>query len=218
MTMTKLAADLTGMVFGRLTVLLCTGSKNGSRTTWNCKCECGSSTDLPANALKSGNTSSCGCLARDTHRALLIAKNTSHGLSQSKTYSIWSGMQQRCFNKKRSNYKRYGGRGITVCERWRLFENFLSDMGPCPTSQHTLERKENDGNYAPGNCIWATRNQQCRNTRRNISLEIRGETKCITDWAALYGVSPFTVYNRVRNGWDLNETILRKPGGKRKLL
>jgi len=140
--------DITGQRFGRLVVTGCNSSKRGGGT-WICLCDCGRNKIVDANSLKSGHTQSCGCLR--------------HGLCFTPTWWSWVGMTARCRNQNR---KAYGGRGISVCDRWLKFENFLSDMGERPLG-HTIDRINNDGDYEPGNCRWATAKQQSENKRKN---------------------------------------------------
>lgn len=111
-------------------------------------------------------------------------------------------MIQRCNNPKNVKYPRYGGRGIVVCERWKSFPAFLDDMGPKPTPAHTIERIDNDGNYEPANCRWATKYEQNRNRAGNRNLTIGGETLTMTDWARRYGISVGCIRHRIERGWD----------------
>jgi len=133
-----------------------------------------------------------------------------------KTYHSWAGMCARCRNKNNIMYQRYGARGITVCSRWLSFENFLADMGEKPAGT-SLDRKDNDGNYCPENCRWATRNQQNRNRRSNRLLTYDGVTKCLVEWAETIGISKRTLANRVnRGGWSV-EKALTTPARRRKI-
>lgn len=128
-------------------------------------------------------------------------------------YSVWYGMLNRCYNTHEQNYKYYGGRGIKVCDRWRKsYRNFWEDMGTRPTG-YTLDRIDNNGDYEPGNCRWATRSQQQRNTRLNRNLTLNGQTRCLSEWAAIIGIDPVSLRQRVRLHGA--ETALTMQKGKR---
>jgi hypothetical protein len=178
------ALDIGGRRFGRLLVISraqVTGARN---VMWHCKCDCGNMT-VAAAANIGRTTLSCGCLAKETAASILRTARYSfkHGMSKSAEHRIWSVMHQRCYNPNNHKYLRYGGRGIEICKRWRdSFQNFYVDMGPRPTSAHSIERKDNNGNYEPKNCVWATIAQQSRNTRTNKFITIDGITLCVVDW------------------------------------
>jgi hypothetical protein len=153
--------DLAGRKFGQLTAIRYSGSRE-SKVWWLCKCDCGTEKEIRAGSLMAGLSNSCGCLLP----RITAKRNLTHGMSYSPEYAIWSSMRDRCRNKQNAHYKYYGGRGISVCERWaENFEAFYQDMGPRPQSL-TLDRINNDGNYEPGNCRWATRSQQSANRRK----------------------------------------------------
>lgn len=121
---------------------------------------------------------------------------------------MWAGMIQRCHNPNVRNYQNYGGRGIQVCERWRQsFQAFVEDMGPRPSPKHSLDRRENDGNYEPGNVRWATQGTQLRNSRAAVKLEIGGVSKCLADWSLESGVQASTIAFRLRQGWDVERAV-----------
>jgi len=154
--------DLTGMRYGRLLVL-CGAENDGPFTRWNCICDCGNSVIARTNALRTGHTSSCGCLKTELDRAKVIKFGFKHGGSTTEEYRSWRQMKRRCLDPKSIRYARYGGRGITVCERWlHSFPNFLADMGPKPAG-FTIERLNNDLGYFPENCIWADNRTQAKN-------------------------------------------------------
>ncbi len=155
--------SLTGRRFGRLTVLAPT-SNLGDRTRWSCACDCSAPVSVRTDHLLGGKTQSCGCHNQAVRRAQ--HGKTTHGMSTSREYAAWTQAKQRCYNETHRKYPDWGGRGIRMCERWlNSFENFFRDMGPRPSSRHSLDRKENDGNYEPDNCRWATRAQQLANRR-----------------------------------------------------
>jgi hypothetical protein len=138
-------------------------------------------------------------------------ERTAHGHSKgagSPTYQTWRNMRSRCENPNVPAYKNYGGRGITVCERWKTFENFLADMGERPEGM-TIERIDNDRGYEPGNCRWATYNEQARNMRSNQRITLNGETKCLTEWAEQYGIKMPTLWARLRMGWSVEEALTK---------
>lgn len=129
--------------------------------------------------------------------------------SKGTEYCIWSGMRSRCFCKTHKKFHFYGGRGVTVCERWNKFENFLKDMGPRPSKLHSLDRfPDKNGNYEPGNCRWATQKEQCRNTRRNRMVTIGSSTRCVSEWAEIVGRHPARIHCRITRGMDPIDAIL----------
>ena len=148
--------DLTDQRFGKLVVKEEAGVDKRGSYQWLCKCDCGKIKTIRSDQLCSGHTQSCGCLQKE--------KATTHGMSKMRAYVSWSAMLNRCNNHSCQAYKHYGGRGITVCERWLKVENFIADMGERP-KRITIERIDNDGNYEPGNCCWATYTIQLRNQR-----------------------------------------------------
>lgn len=163
--------NLVGQRFGELTVLSF-HSSDGQNAFWVCSCSCGKvSRPIRATCLLRGTTSSCGCLQKKLVSARFKgnAARLTHGFSKTLTYRSWIQMIQRCTNPKAPNWKYYGGRGINVCDRWLSLHNFLADMGPRPSGKSIDRFPDNDGNYEPGNCRWATQSEQMLNTRLTSS-------------------------------------------------
>lgn len=184
--------DITGHLYGRLMVISPAPNK-GRRTAWNCQCVCGARIVVGTVHLRTGNTRSCGCFSkeriRETHKT--------HGLSGTKEYQQWAGMLARCNDPNHVGYANYGGRGVVVCERWTHYTSFLEDMGPRPSSRHSIDRIDPNGHYEPGNCKWSTRNEQNNNQRSNRLLTHNGRTQNISRWASEVGVPYKTFYQRV---------------------
>lgn len=187
--------DVTGKKFNHLTALRRSHDKGG-KVFWVCRCDCGNEAEVESYKLRTGHTTSCGCY-RDLRRS---ESHTTHGMSGSRTYLIWSLMLHRCNNPNSPIFKHYGGRGIKVCARWLKFEEFLSDMGEAPPHL-TLERLDNEKGYEPSNCTWVSRKEQVRNRRNTLRLTLEGETKTIGEWADLGGVSAKTIKARLQRGW-----------------
>lgn len=166
--------ELEGRRFGRLTVLGKEGVVN-SKLVWKCLCDCGNEVSVVGSRLINGHTNSCGCYRADRTKEA----NTKHGQSRTKLYQRWAGMIKRCTLRTHRAYKFYGGRGINVCDRWLSFENFLADMGPPPDNSMTIERIDNDGDYEPGNCRWATWAEQNLNKRPRKDMRIRADGKLV---------------------------------------
>lgn len=189
--------DLTGRVFHAWTVLG-KAENSGGRTKWRCRCACGIEKSVFTNHLVEGRSKSCGCI-RPT-KARVIQR---HPL-----YSTWSNMLQRCSNPNNKSYKNYGGRGITVCVRWRTdFWSFVADMGDRPTRGHSLERMDNNLGYTPENCVWATRVEQGRNRRNNHLVTYDGKTMPLSQAVELAGANYGTVKWRLKHGVSDSEAI-----------
>lgn len=204
---------LTGKVFGKLTAISEHGADNHGRSIWMWKCKCGNKKAIRVHSVTSGNTTSCGCFALMVRRKIPFI----HGMTGSSEYRIWSAMKRRCYNKNVKQYKYYGGRGISVCKRWRnSFQNFYSDMGPRPDGL-CLERKNNNGNYSPSNCMWATMTQQSNNTSRNSIYTVGNTSLTLSEWCKKGVVRYPTLWWRItRGGWPM-EMALNRPAGGRNL-
>jgi hypothetical protein len=180
-------------------------AKTDHGEVWRCKCECGETTVVRADSVKSGRTKSCGCY----HLKCASARNWKHGLTGTPMHNLWGSMISRCENPKHEAYENYGGRGIKVCERWHDFVNFNKDVGPRPSPSHSLDRIDNSGNYEPGNCRWATTRQQCRNTRVNRMLTFKGRTLCVISWAEEVNKPVNAIYCRLDRGWTTEDALTR---------
>jgi hypothetical protein len=187
--------SLIGRQFGSLSVVeLNNSTKRGA--TWVCECECGTRVKRRTSELLDGDCKSCG-------RACPKRKRTQQ---EHPLFGAWLGMIARCHQKSDWHYKNYGARGIVVCERWRTFGNFASDMGDRPRG-HQLERVNNDGPYSPDNCIWATPMQQNRNSRNNRFLVHDGQRMCMKDWANKRNIPYATLFARLKSGWSVERAL-----------
>lgn len=195
--------DLAGQSFGKLYVV----ERSRKRVTewlWNCQCECGAEVEVRGVLLRQGKKTDCGCSRPP--------KTVVNG-KQTPTYICWAKMIDRCFNPNSNIWGYYGGRGITVCERWRSYPNFLADMGERPGLEYSLDRyPDNDGNYEPGNARWATRAEQARNTRANVLLTHNGRTMCVADWSKETGVSQAAIRKRMDLGLPSDQVLAKCEG------
>ncbi len=176
--------ELEGQRFGRLVAVEYLG-----KYRYRCACDCGAAHESSTGELRTGKTRSCGCLRKE----VTGAKRRTHAKSKSRTYHIWQGMKNRCYNTGREEYQRYGAKGVTVCDRWHKFENFLADMGECPNGL-TLERVNNARGYEPGNCRWATVKEQNNNSSRNV----RFAGRTLASWAKELGMTSTAVAYRIK--------------------
>ncbi len=204
--MSPIRLDLKNQRFGRL-VAIKSSTATAGRTGWICKCDCGKKKLVGTRELTRGETKSCGCLSEE-NRINFIQAGTSHGRAHTRTYMCWKNMKARCYNPNNSFFKEYGARGITVCKRWRLsFESFYKDMGDKPSGM-TIDRfPDNDGNYEPSNCRWATNSQQSRNKRNNIFVEVKNERMIVKDACRILGLPYRSITARIRKGWDAQKAM-----------
>lgn len=197
-----MANDLSGCRFGRLSAIERQGSRRNN-ALWLCRCDCGNELHVISGHLRSGHTQSCGC-AHQKHG------HTSRSGS-SPTYRSWANMVGRCTQPSSPAFAYYQSQGVTICERWRSFENFLADMGERPTLGHSIDRHPDmTGNYEPGNCRWATKKQQANNRKDNTFVEFRGTQMTIADLARFANV-PYELLQKriVRFKWPIEEAVTR---------
>lgn len=194
--------DQTGVVVGVLTVLGYAGTQNRHKM-WFCECRCGTIIKVASCNISTGHTKSCGCYSKERLREL----HTTHGMTNTKVYGIWSAMKYRCENPNSSAFADYGGRGITVCEQWsESFEAFLDDMG-MPSHGMTIDRIDNESGYRPDNCRWATRKQQAANSRRTRWVTVNGKKVHAPDAAVMGGVRYKTLMARLYSGWSDHDAV-----------
>lgn len=198
---------LGGESYGRLTIVseaerLISGGQ--SKRQFLCRCECGNTVTAQLTHLRTGHTVSCGC-----HRKNQLGESRrTHGKAGSRTYRIWSDMNSRCYTPSSTGYKFYGGRGIRVCRRWKKsFLAFVADMGECPEGMTIDRYPDQNGDYKPSNCRWATMAQQQRNRRSNRLITHDGRTQCLAAWAEETGLPKSTIRNRLLLGWTVERTM-----------
>ncbi len=201
--------DLTGQRFGRLIVIEEAGRTKQGNVKWLCRCDCGQDTVASQGNLHRSTTKSCGCFRAESASRLF----TTHGLSkengkQSRLYGIWLEMKRRCCDQRRKAFKNYGGRGISVHPLWMAFGNFYSwAMANGYAPNLTIERKDNNGNYEPGNCTWIPLKLQSSNTRSSRFITHEGRTLTMTQWAAIVGLSTGTLWMRLKLGWPYGKAL-----------
>lgn len=202
--------DISGSSFGRLTVVRYS-HKKGAKFMWLCRCECGKQSIVSRSDLTTGHTASCGCLLIETTRARSITHGETANGKVSKEFLTWCSMIGRCRRPSCKFYYRYGGRGIKVCKRWNSFDNFLADMGRRPSPRHSLDRINNDGDYTPSNCRWATKMQQASNTSRNHWVSAFGVRKTLSQWSRRYGLGIPVIIRRLKMGWPPGVAVALPP-------
>lgn len=211
--MSKLV-DVTGMKFGRLTVISRGENDAAGQARWNCQCECGNTTLVRGFQLRSGQIKSCGCLSVEK----FLDRVKTHGLSKdengkpTRLYKLYQGMKHRCYNPNDKEYKRYGNQGITVCDEWiHNFQAFYDwAMANGYRDDLTIDRIDNSMGYSPDNCRWATLQEQAVNRRNVIKLTMNGETKTLKEWSQIVNIDPATLRWRHLQGWSDEETLGRR--------
>jgi hypothetical protein len=241
--------DIAGQRFGRFTVLSFVEINERHKAVWWCRCDCGTAKRVVGSELTFGKTISCGCWRREKtadaarartqaaaghhwnqgivrsaeYRAMRRARATTHGMTHTREYSSWTSMLQRCTNPNDPSFANYGGRGITVCDRWRRFENFYEDMGPRPL-KHSMDRIDNSLGYFKENCRWAPDSVQAANKRTNRILSFGGRSQTLAEWAREVGVQEDALRRRLgKSGWTVEKALTtplrrqRKPIRKRRV-
>ena len=193
--------DITGRRFHKLVALELVQEWKGKRDrvrVWRCQCDCGNEVMVKQRYLYQGEsvTKSCGCIIGKHKRT--------HGATGTAEFGVWSSMRARCGP---GGHKDYAGRGIRVCERWQKFENFLADMGKRPSPLHSIERMDNDGNYEPSNCRWATVTEQSNNRRSSLRIEFNGATHTAAEWERLLGLRTGWVSTKLKKGWPVEKVM-----------
>jgi hypothetical protein len=198
--------NMEGMRYGRVVAIRECGKSSSGDLKWLFKCDCENEFIANGYHVRTGKVISCQkCSAERVRKASI-----KHGESNSPEFSIWTGIKSRCYNKSTKAYKNYGGRGITICNRWlESFDNFLSDMGRKPSAKHSIERINNDGNYEPNNCRWVTIEKQANNKRNNRKLTINGITKNMAEWAREHNLSSSAIIFRLRKGLSGEDLIAK---------
>lgn len=190
--------DITSQRFGRLTVVS-RGANKGRQYGWNCVCDCGNTTHIAGASLRSGYTKSCGCLRVETTRQ----RRSKHQMSNTSEHGIWLAMKRRCYNKNNTDYLRYGGRGIKVCDRWiNSFENFYADMGEKPYGC-SIDRIDYDGDYTPENCKWSTNIEQANNKSTNARYQYGDENHTIAEWSRIVEMPQTLLRKRLHSGMKM---------------
>lgn len=198
--------DITGVKCGRWTVLSRAENTKQGQAQWLCRCECGTEKVLKSIIIRREISKSCGCLKLE----VLVKRSTKHGHATggiTPTYHTWASMVARCTNSNSREWKNYGGRGISVCERWMTFANFLADMGEKPEGLSLDRFPDMNGNYELGNCRWASDTQQARNKRNNRLLSYKGDIKSLAEWAEILGVNRLYIHNRLRRGMTVEQAF-----------
>lgn len=202
--------NLTGVRFGKLTVIHFAGQmtnpSGGKRTMWYVQCDCGNVIKYDAGHLRMGRKDNCGCVLKYGQHT--ITHGASIGGRPISEYNIWASMKERILNPNYRHFLHYGGRGITLCARWRdSFESFLADMGPRPSKKHSIDRINNNAGYEPGNCRWATRFEQANNKRCNVILTHGGMSLTVAEWSRKLNINEDSIRYRMKAGWTIDKIL-----------
>lgn len=204
-----ISKDISGHTFGRLTAIRRL-PRSGSHERWLCLCACGKESVVQKSNLRTGHTISCGCVSTE----VVMKRSTTHGCARHNNrtpeYATWVGMRSRCLSPSSTKYPVYGGRGIKICPRWMIFENFLSDMGSKPSKRHSIDRINNDGDYEPSNCRWVTADVQQNNTSTNRLIEYAGVARTLAQWSTLTGLPSSVIHKRISHGWTIEDALTKR--------
>jgi hypothetical protein len=197
---------ITGQIFGKLIAVKRVKTPGEREAKWICKCDCGGATKTRISNLKTGVTKSCGCRRTE----ILTELKTTHGGRKTRIYNIWNKMKRRCNDPKDRSYYQYGGRGISVCEEWNhsfeVFRDWAYKNGY--TEELSIDRIDNDGNYCPENCRWATATTQARNRRSNTRIEFKGKVHSFAEWGEITGIPMHTLRDRIlRYDWPIERAL-----------
>lgn len=200
----KSNADIINRRYGRLTAVKQVENDKHNHRQWLCRCECGNEIVVLQNSLTSGRTRSCGCYYKETRRT----SARTHGQSKTRLFHIWAEMLERCKNTNRHDYKYYGGKGVTVCEEWKVFEVFAKWAHESGYAENlSIDRIDSNGDYTPANCRWADWVTQMNNTNRNHFITANGETHTVAEWSRITGISLSTLNYRISGGWKPEDII-----------
>ncbi len=214
------AIDLLGQRFGRLEVIARNGVNAYGAAMWLCRCDCGNTVTKRGSALRSNHTKSCGCLHDELSSMRITKQNTVHGMSNTRLYEIWIDMKKRCHNINHWAYSRYGERGIAVCKEWQIFEPFYKwAIANGYSDNLSIDRIDNDGNYEPSNCRWASRKVQANNKSNNVRYKYEDNNYTISELSDMFGISYQTLRSRIENyGWSVEKALTThvRGGGKKR--
>lgn len=201
--------DISGKKFGKLTAIKRVGSDKRNISVWLCKCDCGNEKEVSMSSLRPYHNPSCGCNAS---RKTMGQRFRTHGKTKTAEHNTWLKMKERCYYPNSKNYQGWGSRGIKICDRWlNSFENFFADMGKRPSSKHSIDRyPNNDGDYEPGNCRWATMSEQRRNQGDALIVEYKSIKKPLANWCEELGLRYQMIWRRIQRGYSIVDAFEKR--------